>query len=75
MRFGVRFEKLQGLSPWIWNRDARAAVAAAGVEVWGQIDFNDAVAGERVVGLWEEVERHGARVGVDVGESEAMTHL
>ncbi len=75
VRFGVGFEKLQGLSPWIWNGDARTAVAAAGVEVWGQIDFNDGVARERVVGLWEEVERHGAGVGVGTGEVETMTHL
>ena len=75
MRFGVGFEKLQGLSPWIWNGNARTVVAAAGVEVWGQIDFNDGMAGERVVGLWEEVERDRAGVGVGIGEVETMTHL
>jgi hypothetical protein len=73
--FGVGFEKLQGLSLWIWNGDACTAVAAAVAEEWGQIDFNDWVAGERAVGLGEEVERHGARVGVGAGEAEAMTHL
>lgn len=71
--FGIGLEKLQGLSPWIWNGDVRTAVAAAEVEVWGQVDFNNWVAGERVVELWEEVERHEA--GVGVGEVETMTHL
>jgi hypothetical protein len=75
VRFGVGLEKLQGLSPWIWNGDARTAVAAGEVEVWGQVDFNNWVAGERVVELWEEVERHEAGVGVGVGEVETMTHL
>src|SRR6202034_3544764 len=67
VRFGVGFEKLQGLSLWIWNGDACTAVAAAEAEEWRQIGFNDWVAGERAVGLGEEVERHGARGGGGAG--------
>jgi hypothetical protein len=32
-----------------WKGDVRTAVWAAEVEVWGQVDFNNWVAGERVV--------------------------
>lgn len=50
---------------------------AAGIEVWRQLNFNNWMTGEWVLGLWEKVQWHRARIGVGgvVGEAKAMTHL